>query len=102
MSLSLLKRQCGAVSVQEERKRQDQRLNFTVLSSILIWTLERKLRLFFVVLTTTRHTPGIPLRPISPLPMPRAFFPSFQLPSLLMPQKLNDSFSKRLNVCQEH
>ena len=84
------------MSVQEERKRQDQRPNFTVLSSILISLLERKLRLVFVVVTTTRHTPGIPPRQISPLPIPRAFFPS-----LLMPQKLNEAFSKRLNVCQE-
>lgn len=90
------------MSVQEERKRQDQRPNFTALSSTLISLLERKLRLVFVVVTTTRHTPGIPLRPISPLPMPGAFFPSFHLPSLLMPQKLNEAFSKRLNVCQEH
>ena len=90
------------MSVQEGRKRQDQRPNFTALSSTLISLLERKLRLVFVVLTTTRHTPGIPLRPTSPLPIPGAFFPSFHLPSLLMPQKLNEAFSKRLNVCQEH
>ena len=37
-------------------KRQDQRPYFTVLSSILICILERKLRLNFVVVTTTRDT----------------------------------------------